>query len=73
MRRRLVWVAAFGVVALSVLAGAVLGRDGQRTWALVSTIGVIGLAVLLGVYLVIGWLDRVQQKARAVRHPFRRR
>jgi hypothetical protein len=73
MRRRLVWVGLFGAVALSVLAGAVLGRDGQRTWALVSTIGVVGLAVLLAVYVAIGWLDRLQRKAQSVRHPFRRR
>jgi hypothetical protein len=51
----------------------VLGRDGQRTWALVSTIGVVGLAALLAVYVAIGWLDRLQRKAQSVRHPFRRR
>lgn len=69
MNRRAIWAVAFGVAGVFVLAGAFLGHDGQRTWALVSTIGVVGIVVLLVITLVIAMLQRLVAKAR----PFRRR
>ena len=73
MKRAVWWPAAFVVVGAFVLLGAFVGRDGQRTWALVSTIAFVGLVALIAVYFSVNLLARLQSKGRRVMAPFRRR
>jgi hypothetical protein len=73
VRRGVWWPAAFFVVGAFVLVGAFVSRDGQRTWALVSTIAFVGLVALIAVYFSVCLLARLQSKGRRVLAPFRRR
>jgi hypothetical protein len=74
MTRGLIWAAAFAVVAMFVIAGAAFDDNGQRTWAAVSTIGIIGVAVIVGIYVAIGALQRLRAKLQRLRpRAFRRR
>jgi hypothetical protein len=74
MSRGLMWTGAFVLVAMFVVAGAVFDDQGQRTWALVSTIAIVGVAVLVGIYLAIGGLQRLGNRVqRLLPRAFRRR
>jgi hypothetical protein len=74
MTRGMVWTAAFAVVAMFVVAGAVFDDQGQRTWAVASTIGIFGVAVLVGIYIAISGLERLGAKLARLRpRMFRRR
>jgi hypothetical protein len=74
MTRGLLWAVAFAVVASFVVAGAVFDDPGQRTWALVSTIGIFGVAVVVGIYVAVSGLQRVRAKLRRLKpRAFRRR
>ena len=57
-----------------VVAGAVFDGQGQRTWAVVSTIAIIGLAVVVGIYSAVSGLQRLRTKLQRLRpRAFRRR
>jgi hypothetical protein len=74
MRRTVLWTMAFALVAVFALAGAFFDDKSQRTWALVSTIGLIGAVLIVAVLLAIGGLQRLHAKAlRMIPRPFRRR
>lgn len=74
MTRGLMWALAFAVVAMFVVAGAVFDGQGQRTWAVVSTIAIIGLALVVGIYSAISGLERLRAKLPRRRpRAFRRR
>jgi hypothetical protein len=74
MTRGQMWVVAFAVVAMFVVAGAVFDDQGQRTWAVVSTIAVIGVAVVLGIGVAVSGVERLRAKVvRLKPRGFRRR
>ena len=74
MTRGLMWAAAFAVVAMFVAAGAIFDDKGQRTWALVSTIGIVGLAAIGAIYVAVTGLQRLRIKLQRLRpRAFRRR
>jgi peptidoglycan/LPS O-acetylase OafA/YrhL len=74
MTRGQVWAIAFAVVAAFVVAGALFDDKDQHTWAVVSTLGVIGVVVLVAVYFAINGLQRLLTKLHRLRpRAFRRR
>jgi peptidoglycan/LPS O-acetylase OafA/YrhL len=74
MTRGRLWAIAFALVAAFLVAGAMFGDKDQRTWAVVSTLGLIGAVVLVAVYLVIDGLQRLLTKLQRLRpRAFRRR
>jgi hypothetical protein len=73
MTRGMVWTAAFALVALFTVAGAVFNDQGQRTWAIVSTIAIIGAVVVFAIYLAVSGFQRLRAKvARLGPRGFRR-
>lgn len=74
MTRGLLWTVAFAVVAIFVAAGAHFDDQGQRTWAIVSTLGIIGAVAILGIYVAVAGLQRLRAKLQRLRpRAFRRR
>jgi hypothetical protein len=74
MTRGRVWAVVFALVAAFVVAGAVFGDKDQHTWAVISTLGLIGVVVLAAVYLAINGLQRLLIKLQRLRpRAFRRR
>ncbi len=74
MTRGLMWGVAFALVAMFVVAGVAFDDQGQRTWALASTIGIIGVALVVCIYVAISGIQRMRDKLRRLRpRAFRRR
>jgi hypothetical protein len=74
MTRGVIWGVAFAVVAMFVAVGAFFDDRDQRTWALISTIGIAGLVVIAAIYLAVNGLQRLRTKAARLRpRAFRRR
>ena len=74
-RRNTFWTLAFLAAAVFVLAGALFDTEGQRTWALISTLGLIGIAVIIALSVALSWLSGVSERmyARVPRFLRRRR
>jgi hypothetical protein len=74
MTRGMMWAAAFAVVAIFAVSGAVFDDSGQRTWAVVSTLGIIGVVVITGIYAAFGGLQRLGARLERLKpRAFRRR
>jgi hypothetical protein len=74
MTRGMLWTAAFALVGIFAVVGAVFDDPGQRTWAVVSTLGIIGVIVLGGIYGVFSGVQRLGARLERLKpRAFRRR
>lgn len=66
MKRGLLWTLGFALVASSTAVGVLLDDEGQRTWALVSVIVLVGAAAVGSIYLAVNGLQRLEDLARTL-------